>query len=479
MERARALHRWTLAAALALLACGGAGGADPARFPPYFAFDGTQRFVASRNVTGATVAEIEALLDKARAEGTTLVRLHLTHGLGPGITAAGGVDEAWAARWEEVFDHAAGDGIHVIPVFGVWADWNDGVPDHGWKAWEWNPLNAANGGPVRSPAELYASGSTAQRLWIGWVARLVARWQGRANVAAWEIFSELDLVGSAAPEAQLHDGARRFVAAAAAAIRQADPARRPVTASLAGWDRWRDLYESDAIDLVEVHLYGGPLPGGGHRVLASMILEVARALRGYGKPLLLGESGLDFRAPDGTTPTTAPTAPRATRHAVWAALVSGFMNGRALWWEDGYARLQYPDRAEAAAFVRDYAGVERGATSFVAGRDLAGLRALEASATPRVAGGAIGDGRTVLGWFRVPRCDFSGEAEVECAQVVAGESVRVAAPGDAASWQATFHDPSTGAALGEPIAVTRDGAAVPVPLPDFTDDVAFVLTALP
>jgi len=454
-----------LAALLAFSSCAG----DDTTYPQYFAFDGTQTFVGSRNVAGRNLAEIEARLDEASDAGTTLVRFHVTHAFGPGITASGGVDEAWAAQWDAVFAYAEENGMHVLPVFGVWADWNDGSAGEAWHVWHENPLNVVNGGPASSPAELYRAGSPGQKAWLGWVRSLVTRWQGRPNVAAWEVFSELDLVTPSGTEVLSAD-ALAFLQAAAREIRGADGARRPVTASVSGWwDRWPELYASSAVDLVQVHLYS---PGEN---LGDRILQVGRALRSYGKPMLLGETGLDFRAPDGSTATTGAYCELATHNAVWAALVSGFMNGRALWWEDGYAILQNGE--SSVPFVRDYEEVERGATAFVAGRDMSRMRPLEVD-TLALEGGAVGDDRTVLAWFHDDGCDYPvGWPATSCALVHHAYTVRIEAPGGAATWQATFHDTATGAARGEPVTVARDGGWVAVPLPDFAGDIAIALSA--
>jgi hypothetical protein len=342
------------------------------------------------------------------------VRFHVTHGaFGVGATPGGGVDEAWAAGWEAVFAHAAADGLQVMPVFGVWADWNDGSAGESWHAWEANPLNRANGGPAASPVELFRLGSPGQRAWIGWMEQVVQRWKGHANIAAWEVFSELDLVTHAGDAALFRRNAVSFFEAAAARLREVDPLRRPVTASAAGWS-WPELYRTPGMELVQIHLYGP------EQQLDAAILSAVRARRAVGKPILLGESGLDWRAPKGSTQTTAAQGPIGTRHAVWAALVAGAMNGRALWWEDGYAILENGVGALGTDFVVFYPAVEAGALAVLAGRSLAGFAPVDTD--------------------------------------VAGVG---------------------GAVRGAPVTLTRAGPsdALAVPLPAFADDVAFVLEA--
>jgi hypothetical protein len=59
----------------------------------------------------------------------------------------------------------------------------------------------------------------------------------------------------------------------------------------------------------------------------------------YQKPVMIGESGLSFELPDRNPPTltTADQADIGIKITIWAAIVSGAMNGRSLWWEDGVA----------------------------------------------------------------------------------------------------------------------------------------------
>jgi len=92
---------------------------------PYFRVGGRQAFVFGRNPTGWRVEQFGPLLQWAGESGERIVRIHLTSGMAP-KGPAGAVDEAWAAKWERVFDQAAERGVYVLPVFSAWARWNDG-----------------------------------------------------------------------------------------------------------------------------------------------------------------------------------------------------------------------------------------------------------------------------------------------------------------------------------------------------------------
>jgi len=75
---------------------------------------------------------------------------------------------------------------------------------------------------------------------------------------------------------------------------------------------------------------------------------------------------LSFETPDSNPPTltTAGRADIGIRHAIWAAVVSGAMNGRSLWWEDGVA-IYFP--ALNLPFIQKYADADLLASNFVRG----------------------------------------------------------------------------------------------------------------
>ena len=132
----------------------------------YFSVDGTPAFLLGTNPVGWMTAQFDTLLGQASAN-EKIVRVHLTNGRTPDpMIPAGTVDENWALFYDQVFDTAELNGLNVLPVFTVWADWN--VDAHGWLI---NPFNDANGGPFTNPADLLLDGTLAeqanQELWLG------------------------------------------------------------------------------------------------------------------------------------------------------------------------------------------------------------------------------------------------------------------------------------------------------------------------
>ena len=427
---------------------------EPGEF--YFRVAGRPAFIFGRNPTGTRLEQFDELLRPAAESGETILRIHLTVGF-QSQSPAGDVDEAWAAQWERVFDSAAAKGLHVLPVLGVWADWNDGSNGEPWHQWDKNRYNAARGGPAKTPAELFQD-SNCQRLWLAWLESLVKRWQARANILGWEIFSELDLVSGSSETKALP-----FVERAAQVIRKADSRHRPVTASLSGVGEWPKLFAGSALDVIQVHPY---TDSRFHRNLDDLILSSVRArLQRYGKPVFIGECGLD---PIGTRDglANAPRAHVGIRHAIWAAAVSGAMNGRMLWWEDGYDRYQQLDlRAK-------YAHAARAAADFVRGVNFTGFRPVVVSCSADLKGAAIGGKETVLVWVREARC----EPPDWNVRRVERQHVTLDLPGSKQNWAVEFYDPVSARPISK-LPIQRGSDRATIALPPFEDAIALKATA--
>ncbi len=320
-----------------------------------------------------------------------------------------------------ILNQAQADGIYVIPVFGVWADWNNGKPDYGSPLWQYNPLNQVNGGPVKSPDELFQSGSDTQKHWMEWVKTLVDRWQGRENIAAWEIFSEINIASGAPGNTDAKGGVDEptgvdFTDKAMAVIRTADLQHRAVTLSLAGVyspnDKWAEYYKLDLLDFIEIHPYSDKLD-------RELIKQVREYMHKYQKPVMIGELGL-------WSMTHNENASIGIGHAIWAGLVSGAMNGRSLWDNDGYSIYSIQNRATAIQFMQGYATTELPVVNFTNGIDFSGFLPLNSKSSSGVWGAAIGNEKMVLGWYR----DASSEPpNWNWRAVITKQSVVITVPG--------------------------------------------------
>jgi len=424
----------------------------------YFSVDGQTSFIFSRNIAGYQLVDYETFLDWSRAGGSKFARIQLDS-LGMGYTKTGEVDQSWAVQWDQVFDKAQADGIYILPVFSGWFDWNAGS---GYSTWKSNPLNQANGGPVKTPAELFQKGSATQAMWMQWMQSLVKRWQGRKNILAWVIFSEVNLASGVTEPSGID-----FVNTAAALIRAADPTR-PVTASQADTGTWPNFYRSTAIDFINIHPYPPSAQLDRH-----IISGVRDYLSIYKRPVLIGESGLNAATPDNAEGkiTVSQNARLGIQHAIWAGVVSGAMNGRALYWEDSFGiyftSLGIP-------WMQKYETDELPAVNFVSGVDFSGFHPLASAASSGIWGAAVGNEKMVLGWYR----DATSEPpDWPLQPVVSKQAVILTVPSSAASWKMDFYSTKDGTTVLGSVSVVSKGDTLAIALPDFQDDIAFKVTA--
>jgi hypothetical protein len=433
----------------------------------YFSANGQQSFFLSRNPTGIIPDDFSTHLDWARQGGTKIVRVHLTHGWGePFINPDWSINEKWAENWEGFFDQAEAYGISVIPVFGVWADWNSGKPAD-YHYWQYNPLNKARGGTVVEPWELFQPNSDTQQRWLKWVQALVARWCERDNIAAWEIFSEINLATGAPGDRDKEGGvspatAVDFTWRAADMIRATDTSDHPVTLSLGVVpfnNEWEGFYELATLDFIEIHHYHDQLD-------RELIRNVRRHLTRYEKPVMIGESGLWSPKLD-----QSANALIGYQHAIWAGLVSGAMNGRSFWGADGYAIYDNKPRDEIFAFMRQFAVTELPVAIFTENVDFSGFRPLRDTYSPDIWGAAIGNDTMVLGWYRDALCE---PWDWDMLQAISGQTVSIYVPGNAKQWKIDFYDTKTGNIIYS-ARFGRNGNWITVTLPDFKDDIAFKL----
>jgi hypothetical protein len=427
----------------------------------YFRINGKQSFLFSRNLAGYETSQYIQLIDLMKGGGSQLVRIQLDS-MGTGITSQGEVDETWVKNWEDVFDKAAENGINILPVFSGWFDWNNGTPDYGYSTWASNAFNVAKGGPAASPDELFQSDSATQKLWFRWMKTLVERWSARENIAAWEIFSEVNIATGAT-----ESNGVAFIEQAARIIRNVDPRHRPITASLADVGEWPSFYRSEALDFLNVH----PYPYDPHIDLGSKVVNDIHAMRAkYNKPILIGESGLNASLPDSKSGSgVLPNARLGFKHAIWAEMVSGAMNGRSLYWEDSFA-IFFPTLNWD--YLRRYADLERPAANFVKDVDFAGFQPLtiELPVGTKVWGAMLGNDKMVIGWFRDAGCK---PPDWPLQPAIAGQTIAVVIPGSAAEWKIDFYDTGTGTDIISSSTTVRQGEKVFVLLPVFTDDIAF------
>jgi hypothetical protein len=414
--------------------------------------DGQTRFIFSRNAAAYFKEDFGTVMDWAQYNGDRVLRMLMENSAlgGYGYTNTGEINEKWAQNWDAFLTEAEAHGLYVVPIFTGWANWNT----TGFSSWKENPFNPANGGPAQNHVAIFQEDSQAQKLFLSWVGKVVTRWQGHKNILAWEVFGEGNLTAGISEQ----DG-MAFTEHMAKVVRAADSNHRPITAALADAGTWPNYYKSDAIDLIQIH----PYPPS--NTLDRLIIEKVRyELATYNKPVLIGESGLNIE-------NYPPNGEVGVLHAIWADVVSGAVNGRGFWWEDGYGFFIKELRS---IWVNKYANAERPAVRFTSGVDFTGFKPLTVQypSGTKIWGASVGNENTVLGWFR----DAGSEPpNWKLLPSIQGQTVTILVPGSAPDWQVDFYDTKTGYARSGSTLLTRQGDHVTVTLPGFTDDIAFKL----
>lgn len=224
-----------------------------------------------------------------------------------------------AAKLEAILDRCAAESQYVMLCFGTYGEFNDGgyFNEGQWKA---NPYNVANGGPCTKPEEFWTN-ETARKLYRQRLRYLLARYGARPIIQSWEFWNE-----AKAPTAWVAEMARFVKGTGEFADRPADPFGHLLSTSYGTPEIWR-LPE---IDFSQTHHYGK----GDVADHAPVALKDGRAHFTFGKPHLLAEFGIDWRAPD---LKYDPDRRGVNLHnGLWAALLAGDAGGGMIWWWDNY-----------------------------------------------------------------------------------------------------------------------------------------------
>jgi hypothetical protein len=321
--------------------------------------------------------------------------------------------------------------------------------------WADNPYNAANGGPLAQPQDVFTD-PAARELFERRLRYLVARWGYATNLLAWELWNEVDLVASGAAVNAWH-------ADMANVLDALDPYDHLVTTSLARGNT-NAIWNLPAMDLVQIHHYAFPLP---YDIPSTVAQRMRLAALGHpGKPVLAGEYGTDYRGPAETLELDPDSI--GFHHGLWIGLLAGGFGTGMSWWWDNLVDPEnlYSHFAPIATFVD---GVAFDAQGFAA------IRPLAAAADRNLAAYALRGSSVVLAW--VQNVDHQwlldplpGPDETP----VYGATLALTDLADGA-WTARWIDAYTGEDVASS-AVSVSGGAVTLAVPTFARDVALRLS---
>ncbi len=234
----------------------------------------------------------------------------------PGTRQNYRLDRAW--QLDYVLQLAEARGIYValcLDYHGMF----ETAPDYwgGNNYWPRNPYNTANGGPCANQNAFFTS-AEAQRIYEQRLRYLIARYGYSPNLLAWEFFNEIDNVYRYLQPADV----AAWHATVGDWLKAHDPFHHLVTTSLTGSSDRRDIWKLPQMDFAMYHSYGLAQPA------AALPGIVQRFLSDYGKPMMIGEFGTDWR---GWRREQDPFL-RGWRQGLWAGALTGSVGTSMSWW---------------------------------------------------------------------------------------------------------------------------------------------------
>src|SRR6476620_9860893 len=348
--------------------------------------------------------------------------------------------------------------------------------------WAENPYNAANGGPVDAAHhEQFFTNATAKQLFKQRLRYLVARYSDYRNLLAWELFNEVQFVGSDAANpynsAQVRSDIVAWHAEMAAYLRSIDPYHHLITTSSDIESSLKDIWADPNIDLVQVHDYDSDLT---HR--DARFRGYVQTLNGaYHKPVIIGEFGIAGNPEVEFDPVAAAPLDDRESHllqathlhnAAWSSAMSA--SGAMTWWWGAYV-YSSPSKNRVPPDFPANERVNPPLRDFFAGEDLAGMGLGYSNITAPATVVALGldKGTKGFAWIRDAKNEYGtgfGPGDVAGRTI---SSISIAFGGFTnGTYRIEVHDPWGVAPMDDSQIATASGGTLTVALPDFTRDIA-------
>jgi len=360
------------------------------------------------------------------------------------------LDRAW--KLDQVLERADELGIRVMLCLQYHGQLSEEVNSE----WPLNPYNAVNRGPLDDPLDFFTD-EEARRLVRQRLRYIVARWGYSPALLAWELWNEVDYTFQL--DAAIQVAWHREMAEE---LHRLDPNGHLVTTStstLGGvFGLWDALFAMPEMDLVQYHLYGGD---GLTPDFTSTIPKAVAAAGKLGKPVLIGEAGVDFNGPAETL--AADPDFTGFRDILWAGLLSGSAGTGMTWWWDNVVdpKNAYPLFQPVADIL---AGVDPATAGFVP---------VSVDIEPNLRLLALASDDLVLGWVKnLDDLWYLGGDPAPTGPVLL--PLDLAQGTWTVTWIAT-HD----APVPEPSELVAAGGETALELPPFSRDVAFRLDRMP
>jgi hypothetical protein len=246
--------------------------------------------------------------------------------------------------WEldHIFQLAEREGIYLLFCFDHHGMFQ--VDNRNWGGsnnfWKVNPYSAALGGPCAQPNDFFTN-PQARAIYQKRLRYLVARYGSSPYLLAWQFFNEIDNVF--APGPLKGDDVIAWHREMGRWMHAHDPYHHLVTTSLTGGSDRPEVWTVPELDFACYHSYNEAATIRGLPALARSFLQR------YGKPVLIGEFGINARGWD----IAADPALRGLRQGLWGGALGGAVgSAMSWWWQDLDADNVYPLYAAMTGILR-------------------------------------------------------------------------------------------------------------------------------
>ena len=230
-------------------------------------------------------------------------------------------------RVDRILGQAESLGLGCMLTLGSYRDVLD-HDEHSEGNWHLNPYNQINGGPVSDAHELFKD-PAARNLYRERLRYLIARYSAFTSLACWELWNEQNgmRVGGVKVDVPVD-----WVSEMSGYLKAHDPNTHPVSTSFGSNSlvEAAPFWTSPSTDFTQVHLYGN----GKQADFTGAINSIVDTLRGWNKPCLISELGIDVINSDfARDPVGRGTA---LHDGLWSAALSGSAGGACNWYWDTY-----------------------------------------------------------------------------------------------------------------------------------------------
>ena len=321
----------------------------------YLAFDdGTPWFAVGENVGWYDARgsfAYDSWYARLAEQGATYARLWMpswAFGIEWSDTGLGDYRARLGRAWQ--LDHVVGLG-EQLGIRQVLSLLNHGAFSQTHNSeWVQNPYNAANGGPLGMPGEVFTN-AEAKELLKQRFRYIVARWGYSTAVLAWELWNEADLVSPYAPGASAS-----WHAEMASYLREIDPYDHLVSTSLAFGPSDGSVWARAGLDYTQFHFYSRPF-GDDPKLFPNIAQDASWWMPGmqtaYQRPTLLAEFGVDARGPSETF--AADPQGIGLHDGLWGGALSQAFGTGMTWWWDNYVDVEpqrfYPMFGSVSRFL--------------------------------------------------------------------------------------------------------------------------------